>query len=99
MLVDWAETGQPVYTCYNQTWIGLIRKDIPGVFQWTDGTPVDYVNWMGDMPHISPSSCVGLCTDDFIPGTGSGLPDKYMWFDDWLTLTKRASICQKPARQ
>jgi hypothetical protein len=36
-----------------QAWIGLIDKDEEGIFVWSNGEPVTYINWCGGEPNNS----------------------------------------------
>lgn len=41
-------------------WIGLNSRGTPGVWNWTDGTPVDFTHWAATEPDVSttPKECV-----------------------------------------
>ncbi|XP_074858195.1 lymphocyte antigen 75 isoform X2 [Carettochelys insculpta] len=44
-------------------WIGLNQLDISGGWQWSDHTPLTFLNWNPDMQNVSPldaSSCVAM---------------------------------------
>ncbi|XP_039349521.1 lymphocyte antigen 75 [Mauremys reevesii] len=44
-------------------WIGLNQLDISGGWQWSDHTPLNFLNWNPDMQNVSPldgSSCVAM---------------------------------------
>lgn len=39
---------QPTY-CSAGVWMGLKKDTTTGLWQWTDGTPLDYLNWGGGL--------------------------------------------------
>ncbi|KAF0296473.1 Low affinity immunoglobulin epsilon Fc receptor [Amphibalanus amphitrite] len=80
---------QDVVTTYlhaADAWIGLNDLMDDGHFQWTDGTPVQYVNWADGQPNdLFDQDCVSVLED------GSG-----KWDDNHCVYTK-LFICEKDA--
>uniref|UniRef100_A0A914DFS3 C-type lectin domain-containing protein n=1 Tax=Acrobeloides nanus TaxID=290746 RepID=A0A914DFS3_9BILA len=96
-IADFARTGMIFENGHEaQVYIGLNTFTQAGVYKWTDGTQLDYVNWAGGTPsnpNINP--CVTLFAD---------MDSRYeSWYQQWprvlCTDIERAFVCKKPANK
>lgn len=46
-------------------WTGLFSRDDGGTWQWSDGTPTDYLNWYIGEPIASNGNCVVMGNTGF----------------------------------
>uniref|UniRef100_A0AC35FCI9 C-type lectin domain-containing protein n=1 Tax=Panagrolaimus sp. PS1159 TaxID=55785 RepID=A0AC35FCI9_9BILA len=54
-----------VYFIQEYVWIGLYSVDQNKHFQWSDGTPIDYLDWINGRPFTNHSGCTVLGVDGF----------------------------------
>jgi len=74
-------SGIPTFT--GAVWIGLSDEDHNDTYKWSDGTPLDYVNWAAGNPDGGDQNCVVL-------QTSSGL-----WYDGRCTPSEGV-VCRGP---
>ncbi|KAH7676176.1 hypothetical protein AAVH_41914 [Aphelenchoides avenae] len=98
-----ASTGlEPAYCggdkCDNGVWIGLSAQQDINVFEWSDGTPVNYTNWT---PELSPHNWGAATFVDLFPDffTDHGVYSHH-WDNQMLGgfRLSRAAVCKKKAR-
>ena len=80
------------------TWIGLYTQDKNKNWQWTDGTPVDFVKWAHHQPdNAGKENCVMTFSDV------SEWPAEENWYQEYNNYncdeTERAFVCKKAAIQ
>ena len=70
------------------TWLGLRRANDSAPWEWTDGTPLDYVNWYGCDPDWTGEGCAIINWYDDGAWTG---------FDCTMSIDYYPFMCQVPA--
>ena len=82
---------------HDHVWIGLSDLFYEGTFEWTDGTPLDYVNFANptqpDNVGDGIQDCVQLWADE--QSTAEVVYKK--WNDNNCNAHMRAYICKKPS--
>ncbi|CAJ0589140.1 unnamed protein product [Cylicocyclus nassatus] len=96
-VAELARTGRPWKDAHDLTWIGLWAKGTGSkVWAWTDGTKVDYLDWIARDPQAHEDQrCVLLYSDNRLD---SHYPPFYQKWDDYICAEKeRSFVCKKTA--
>jgi C-type mannose receptor len=71
-----------VLTGVEEAWIGLNDLATPRMYEWTDGTPYEYMNWDDGQPDDPDHQCAGIG------------PSR-RWFD-YACDEERGFVCARP---
>lgn len=84
----------------NGVWTGLNSANHSTVFEWTDGSKVDYLNWAETRPisRATAETYVAFYADYFQVSS-----ENAAWYNRWdnfpVSLNSRVSVCKMPANK
>ncbi|KHJ96109.1 lectin C-type domain protein [Oesophagostomum dentatum] len=80
------------------TWIGLMKSNTNNLWNWVDGSALDYVNWASDKPEnlTGIENCAQMYSDSLDKNPAKDA-DFRRWNNVQCSSSMRAYVCKQPA--